>query len=85
MTGRVDRGRGEGGRRRRDRRLRRDAQDGRDGGGDVPEAAGPGPGGGQHRGPAARDREDGRGARAGAGEAGLDHAAPEVQGRRSTR
>ena len=52
----------------------------RDGGGDVPQAAGPGPGGGQHRLPAAGDREDRRGARAGAGQAGLDHAAPEVQG-----
>ena len=38
-------------------------------------------GGGQRRGAAARGGEDGRGARAGAGQAGVDQAAHEVQGR----
>jgi elongation factor Tu len=52
-----------------------------DGRGDVPQAAGPGPGGRQHRRAAARHEARGCGARAGAGGAGLDHAAHEVQGR----
>ena len=50
VTGRVDRGVVKVGRRSGDRRVWRDAEDGRDGRGDVPEAAGPGAGGGQHRG-----------------------------------
>ena len=50
VTGRVDRGVVKVGRRGGDRGVRRDAEDGGDGGGDVPEAAGPGAGGGQHRG-----------------------------------
>ena len=45
-------GRGEGGRRGGDRRVRGDAEDGGDGRRDVPQAAGPGAGGGQHRGAA---------------------------------
>ena len=48
---------------------------------DVPQAAGSGRGGRQHRRAAARHEEGRRGARSGAGEAGLDHAAHEVQGR----
>ena len=52
-----------------------------DGRGDVPQAAGPGAGGRQRRAAAARHEEGRRGARSGAGEAGLDHAAHEVQGR----
>ena len=51
---------GEGGRRGRDRRLPRHAQDGGDGRGDVPQAARPGAGGRQHRGAAARHREERR-------------------------
>ncbi len=47
--------------------------------GDVPQAPGPGPGGRQHRLSAARHRQDRRRAGAGAGQAGLDHAAPQVQ------
>ena len=48
---------------------------------DVPQAAGRRGGGGQRRGAAARGGKDGRGARAGAGQAGVDQAAHEVQGR----
>ena len=80
VTGRVERGivkvrRGDG-----DRRVPADDQARGDRGGDVPEAAGPGAGRGQRRVAAARDGEDGRGARAGGGEARDDHAAHEVQG-----
>jgi elongation factor Tu len=71
---------GEGGRRGGDRGDPADVEDGGDGRGDVPEASGLGSGGGQHRGAAARHEEGRRGARPGAGEAGLDHAAHEVQG-----
>jgi elongation factor Tu len=48
---------------------------------DVPQAAGPGRGGRQHRRAAARHEARGRGARPGSVQAGLDHAAHEVQGR----
>ena len=57
-----------------------DDEDGGDGRRDVPQAAGPGRGGRQHRRAAARHQARGGGARPGAGEAGLDHAAHEVQG-----
>jgi elongation factor Tu len=46
--------------------------------GDVPQALGPGAGGGQRRGAAAGDEAGRGGAWAGAGEAGLDHAAHQV-------
>src|SRR5690606_32370718 len=69
----------EGGGRAGDRGAEADAADGVHGGGDVPEAPGPGAGGGQRGGAPARDEAGGGGARAGAGEAGLDHAAHEVQ------
>src|SRR3970282_2666963 len=55
--------------------------EGRHGRRDVQEAAGRGRGGGQRRGAAARGGEDRRGAGPGAGEAGVDQAAHEVQGR----
>ena len=55
-------------------------QAGGDGRGDVQEAAGRRAGGGQHRGAAAGDGEGRRGAGDGAVEAGVDHAAHEVQG-----
>jgi small GTP-binding protein len=48
-------------------------------GGDVPEAPGPGAGGGQRGGAAARHEAGRGGAGPGAGEAGLDHAAHQVQ------
>ena len=67
----ADRARaGEEGGRGGDRGAARDAHDGGDGHGDVPQGAGRGAGGGQCGHPAARDRADGCGARAGAGEAG---------------
>jgi elongation factor Tu len=79
VTGRVERGIvkvGEEveivGLRRRSRR--------RHGRRDVPQAAGPGPGGRQHRRAAARHEEGRRGARPGAGQARVDHAAHRVQG-----
>ena len=53
-TGRVERGHHQGGRGGRDRRPAPDAEDGGDGRGDVPQAAGRGAGGRQHRGAAAR-------------------------------
>ena len=69
----------EGGRRAGDRGLEADVEDGVHWGGDVPEAVGPGAGGGQRGGAAAGHEAGGGGARPGAGEAGLDHAAHEVQ------
>src|SRR4029453_4548978 len=57
-----------------------DEEVGGDGGGDVPEAAGRGAGGGQHWGVVAGDRQGRGGAGAGVGEAGVDQAAQEVQG-----
>ena len=49
VTGRVERGIVQGERRGRDRGHQADDEDGRDGRGDVPQAAGFGRGGGQHR------------------------------------
>ena len=74
----------QGGRGDRDRGAEADAEDGVHGRGDVPQAAGPGAGGGQRGGAAARHQARRSGARAGAGEAGLDHAAHEVQRARCT-
>jgi elongation factor Tu len=76
VTGRVERGEGWG--ESGDCGAEADAADGVHGGGDVPQAAGPGAGGGQRGGAAAGHQAGGSGARAGAGEAGLDHAAHEV-------
>ncbi len=59
-------------------------QAGGDGRGDVQEAAGRRAGGGQHRGVVAWHGEGRRGAWDGAGEAGVDHAAHEVQVARCT-
>ena len=81
VTGRVERGDREDGRRGRDRRLPRHAQDGGDGRRDVPQAARPGAGGRQRRRPAARHREGRRRARADPVQAGLGDAAQEVRGR----
>ena len=73
---------GEGRGRDRDRgSAEGDAEEGRDGRRDVQEAPGRGAGWGQHRGSAARHGAEGHRARDGAGEAGIDHAAHEVQGR----
>ena len=71
----------EGGRRGRDRRLHGHAEDGGDGRGDVPQAAGPGPGGRQRRRvcSAASRRTTSSAARS--RQAGLGHAAQEVRGR----
>ena len=75
---------GQGGRGLRDRGLPRDAQDGLHRRRDVQEAAGRGPGGRQ-RGPAAARHREGRcGARDGAGQARLDHAAHRRSRARST-
>ena len=84
VTGRVERGKVKVGRGSGDCGLPADDEEGGDGRGDVPEAAGRRGGGGQHRGAAAGDGEGRRGAGAGAGEAGVDHAAHEVQGARCT-
>ena len=56
VTGRVERGDREGRRGDRDRGPEGHGQDGGDGRGDVPQAAGPGRGGRQYRGAAARRR-----------------------------
>ena len=80
VTGRVERGIVKVGDEIEIVGLKPDAEDGVHGGGDVPEAAGPGAGGGQRGGAAARDQARGGGARSGAGEAGVDHAAHEVHG-----
>ena len=71
---------GEDGRRGGDRRDQGDDEDGGDGRRDVPQDAGRGAGGRQRGVPAARDQAGGDRARAGAGEAGVDHAAHEVRG-----
>ena len=71
----------QGGRGDRDRGAEADAEDGVHGGGDVPQAARRGAGGGQRGGAAAGHQARGSGARAGAGEAGVDHPAHEVHGR----
>src|SRR5262245_39166325 len=71
----------EGGGRDRDRGdAGADAEVGGDGGGDVPQAAGRGAGGGPRGVPAGGDRQGRGGAGAGAGEAGVDQAVQEVQG-----
>ena len=62
----------QGGRGNRDRGPEADAEDGVHGRGDVPEAAGPGPGGRQRGRAAARHQARGSRARPGAGQAGLD-------------
>ena len=80
VTGRVERGKVKVGEEVEIVGIQPDAEDGGDGGGDVPEAAGRGAGGGQRGGVAAGDREGRGGAGAGAGEAGVDHSAHEVQG-----
>ena len=69
----------QGRRRGRDRRAAADREDDRDRGRDVPQAAGPGRGGRQYRRAAARHQARGGGARPGAGEAGVDHAAHGVR------
>ena len=81
VTGRVERGIIKVGEEVEIIGFTRHAEDDRHGRRDVPQAARPGAGGRQHRRAASRHQE-GRGrARPGAGEAGLDHAAQEVQGR----
>ena len=81
VTGRVERGIVKVGDEVEIVGIRDDGEDDRDGRGDVQEASRPGSGGRQHRRAAARHEEGRRGAGSGAGEAGLDHAAHEVQGR----
>ena len=60
--------------------LRADAEDDVYGGGDVPQVAGSGSGGGQHRGVVAGDEEGGGGAGSGVVQAGVDHAAHRFRG-----
>ena len=84
VTGRVERGKVKVGEEMEIVGLPADDEEGGDGRRDVPEAAGRGGGGGQHRRAAARAGKGRRGAGAGAGEAGVDHAAHEVQGARCT-
>ena len=79
VTGRVERGIVKVGDELEIVGLEADAEDGVHRGGDVPQAAGPGAGGGQRWGAAARHEAGGGGAGAGAGEAGVDHAAHQVQ------
>ncbi len=78
VTGRVERGIVKVGDALEIVGLKPTLADGVHGGGDVPEAVGPGAGGGQRRRTAQRHEAGGSGAWAGAGEAGLDHAAHEV-------
>ena len=80
VTGRVERGIVKVGERSRSWASKPTLKTVVHGRGDVPEAPGPGPGGRQHRRAAARHEERGSRARPGAGQAGLDHAAHEVQG-----
>ena len=75
VTGRIERGIDQGRRRNRDRGHPADAEDGVHGRGDVPQAAGPGPGGRQRGPAAARHQARRRRARPGAGQAGHDHPA----------
>ena len=81
VTGRIERGKVKVGEEVGDCGLPGDAQDGGDGRGNVQEAAGRRFGWGQRRVAAAGHCEGRRGARDGAGEAGIDHAAHQVQGR----
>ena len=84
VTGRIERGIVKVGDEVEIVGLQADDEDGGDGRRDVPQAAGSGRGGRQHRRAAARHQARGSRARPGAGEAGLDHAAHEVQGARPT-
>ena len=79
VTGRVERGVVKVGEDAGDRGVEADLEDGVHRGGDVPQAAGPGAGGGQRRGTAQGHEAGGGGAGTGAGEAGVDHAAHQVQ------
>ena len=79
-TGRMERGEVKVGDKVEIVGLQETREDGGDGRGDVPQAAGRGAGGGQRGAAAARDREGRRGAGDGAGDAEVDHAAHEVQG-----
>ena len=81
VTGRIERGSREGGRRDRDRGHQAHAEDRGDGRRDVPEAPGPGRGRRQRRRPASRHQEGRSGARHGPGKAGKHHPAHQVQGR----
>ena len=78
VTGRVERGVVKVGDALEIVGLKPTLSDGVHGGGDVSQAARSGAGGGQRGGSAARDQAGGGGARAGAGEAGVDHAAHQV-------
>ena len=81
-TGRVERGKVKVGEEVEIVGLQKEiAEEGRDRRRDVQEAAGRGGGGGQHRGSAAGNGAEGHRAGDGSGEAGIDHAAHEVQGR----
>ena len=80
-TGRVERGRIKVGEEVEMVGDQGDDQDGGDRGGDVPQAAGRGAGGDNAGVSAARDEAGGDRARAGVGEAGVDHAAHAVRGR----
>ena len=79
-TGRVERGRIKVGEEVEIVGIKATTEDGGDRGGDVPQAARRGAGGGQRGVSAARDEAGGHRARAGVGEAGVDHAAHEVRG-----
>ena len=81
VTGRVERGIVKVGEEIEIVGLKPTHQDGVHGRGDVQQAAGPGPGGRQRRRAAARHQARRSRARPGAGQAGLDHAAHQVQGR----
>src|SRR2546427_204350 len=80
VPGRVELAVGErqGGGHVGDRGSEADAADGVHGGGDVPQAARPGAGGGQHRGAVERHQAGGSGTWASAGEAEQHHAAHQV-------
>ena len=79
VTGRVERGIVKVGDELEIVGLKPTLEDGVHGRGDVPQAPGPGAGGGQRGRAAARDEARGSGAWPGAGEAGLDQSAHEVQ------
>ncbi len=81
VTGRIERGKVKVGEEMEIVGFRPTMQAGGDGRGDVPEAAGRGHGRGQRGVAAAGDGEGRGGAGAGGGEAGIDHAAHQVQGR----
>ena len=81
VTGRIERGIVKVGDEIEIIGIRPTVEDHLHGRGDVSQAAGPGPGGRQRRGAAARDQARRSRARPGAGQAGLDHAAHQVQGR----